>query len=181
MRDARVQATDYLILLLAGACLGTMAEVSDVSFGYTGYQYTVIAVFVTLLCMIGALITFSQDKLQYKRESASGMNSLSYYGERYNGSFEYSHEAFSLSLHLLFFQLSKIKLRIKLLNSFVTGLLLHVSQPPADKEPVNQVTDDEVPVDEDPVDVVPETQVFVMSSSERMKKVTVVPNMHVLE
>lgn len=44
MRDARVQAADYLILLLAGACLGTMAEVSDVSFGYTGYQYTVIAV-----------------------------------------------------------------------------------------------------------------------------------------
>ncbi|KAI3791799.1 hypothetical protein L2E82_05662 [Cichorium intybus] len=77
MRDTRVQAADYLILLLAGACLGTMAEVSDVSFGYTGYQYTVIA--VSLLCMIGALRTFSQDKLQYKRESASGMNSLSYF------------------------------------------------------------------------------------------------------
>ncbi|XP_024986871.1 putative white-brown complex homolog protein 30 [Cynara cardunculus var. scolymus] len=77
MRDARAQAADYLILLLAGACLGTMAEVSDVSFGYTGYQYTVIA--VSLLCMIGALRTFSQDKLQYKRESASGMNSLSYF------------------------------------------------------------------------------------------------------
>ncbi|XP_071709726.1 putative white-brown complex homolog protein 30 [Rutidosis leptorrhynchoides] len=77
LRDARAQAADYLILLLAGACLGTMAEVSDVSFGYTGYQYTVIA--VSLLCMIGALRTFSQDKLQYRRESASGMNSLSYF------------------------------------------------------------------------------------------------------
>ncbi|KAK9079316.1 hypothetical protein SSX86_000987 [Deinandra increscens subsp. villosa] len=77
MRDARVQAADYIILLLAGACLGTMAEVSDVSFGYTGYQYTVIA--VSLLCMIGALRTFSLDKLQYRRESASGMNSLSYF------------------------------------------------------------------------------------------------------
>ncbi|XP_076937694.1 putative white-brown complex homolog protein 30 [Bidens hawaiensis] len=77
LRDARVQAADYIILLLAGACLGTMAEVSDVSFGYTGYQYTVIA--VSLLCMIGALRTFSQDKLQYRRESASGMNSLSYF------------------------------------------------------------------------------------------------------
>ncbi|KAI7751350.1 hypothetical protein M8C21_023447 [Ambrosia artemisiifolia] len=76
LRDARVQAADYIILLLAGACLGTMAEVSDVSFGYSGYQYTVIA--VSLLSMIGALRTFSQDKLQYRRESASGMNSLSY-------------------------------------------------------------------------------------------------------
>ncbi|GJT29493.1 putative white-brown complex homolog protein 30 [Tanacetum coccineum] len=76
LRDARVQAADYIILLLAGACLGTMAEVSDVSFGYTGYQYTVIA--VSLLCMIGALRTFAMDKLQYRRESASGMNSLSY-------------------------------------------------------------------------------------------------------
>ncbi|KAF5773093.1 putative pleiotropic drug resistance protein PDR/CDR [Helianthus annuus] len=77
LRDARVQAADYIILLLAGACLGTMAEVSDVSFGYSGYQYTVIA--VSLLCMIGALRTFSSDKLQYRRESASGMNSLSYF------------------------------------------------------------------------------------------------------
>lgn len=43
-RDGRVQAADYLILLLAGACLGTMAKVTDDTFGATGYQYTVIAV-----------------------------------------------------------------------------------------------------------------------------------------
>lgn len=77
LRDVRVQAADYLILLLAGTCLGTMAKVTDDTFGATGYQYTVIA--VSLLCMIGALRTFSQDKLQYKRESSSGMNSLSYF------------------------------------------------------------------------------------------------------
>ncbi|XP_024984475.1 putative white-brown complex homolog protein 30 [Cynara cardunculus var. scolymus] len=76
-RDGRVQAADYLILLLAGACLGTMAKVTDDTFGATGYQYTVIA--VSLLCMIGALRTFSLDKLQYKRESSSGMKSLSYF------------------------------------------------------------------------------------------------------
>ncbi|CAI9268079.1 unnamed protein product [Lactuca saligna] len=77
LREGRVQAADYLILLLAGTCLGTMAKVTDDTFGATGYQYTVIA--VSLLCMIGALRTFSLDKLQYKRESSSGMNSLSYF------------------------------------------------------------------------------------------------------
>lgn len=35
---------DYLILLLAGICLGTLAEVSDETFGAMGYTYTVIGV-----------------------------------------------------------------------------------------------------------------------------------------
>lgn len=43
-REARIQAVDFLILLLAGLCLGTLAEVSDESFGLMGYLYTVIAV-----------------------------------------------------------------------------------------------------------------------------------------
>lgn len=44
LREARVQAIDYMILLLAGACLGTLAKVSDATFGSLGYTYTVIAV-----------------------------------------------------------------------------------------------------------------------------------------
>lgn len=44
LREARTQAVDFLILLLAGVCLGTLAKVSDESFGATGYTYTVIAV-----------------------------------------------------------------------------------------------------------------------------------------
>lgn len=44
LREARTQAVDFLILLLAGLCLGTLAKVSDESFGATGYTYTVIAV-----------------------------------------------------------------------------------------------------------------------------------------
>lgn len=44
LRDARIQAVDYLILLLAGVCLGTLAKVSDETFGALGYTYTVIAV-----------------------------------------------------------------------------------------------------------------------------------------
>jgi len=44
LREARTQAVDFLILLLAGLCLGTLAKVSDESFGSTGYTYTVIAV-----------------------------------------------------------------------------------------------------------------------------------------
>ena len=44
LREARLQAVDYLILLLAGACLGTLAKVDDETFGSLGYTYTVIAV-----------------------------------------------------------------------------------------------------------------------------------------
>lgn len=44
LREARIQAVDYLILLLAGICLGTLAKVNDETFGSTGYLYTVIAV-----------------------------------------------------------------------------------------------------------------------------------------
>ncbi|OMP01108.1 ABC transporter-like protein [Corchorus olitorius] len=77
MREAKIQATDYLILLLAGACLGTLSKSSDESFGAAGYTYTIIA--VSLLCQIAALRSFSLDKLQYWRESASGMSSLAYF------------------------------------------------------------------------------------------------------
>ncbi|XP_052309368.1 ABC transporter G family member 28 isoform X2 [Populus trichocarpa] len=74
LREARAQAVDYLILLLAGICLGTLAKVSDETFGVLGYTYTVIA--VSLLCKIAALRSFSLDKLHYWRERSSGMSSL---------------------------------------------------------------------------------------------------------
>ncbi|KAL5565751.1 hypothetical protein UlMin_028915 [Ulmus minor] len=77
LREARTQAVDFLILLLAGVCLGTLAKVSDETFGSLGYTYTVIA--VSLLCKIAALRSFSLDKLHYWRESASGMSSLAYF------------------------------------------------------------------------------------------------------
>lgn len=77
LREARPQAVDFLILLLAGICLGTLAKVSDETFGSLGYTYTVIA--VSLLCKISALRTFSLDKLHYWRESASGISSLAYF------------------------------------------------------------------------------------------------------
>lgn len=44
LREARIHLADLLILLLAGACLGTLAKVSDETFGALGYTYTVIAV-----------------------------------------------------------------------------------------------------------------------------------------
>ncbi|KAK6246884.1 hypothetical protein QUC31_018449 [Theobroma cacao] len=77
LRDARTQAVDFLILLLAGICLGTLAKVSDETFGALGYTYTVIA--VSLLCKIAALRSFSLDKLHYWRERSSGMSSLAYF------------------------------------------------------------------------------------------------------
>ncbi|KAF7820154.1 ABC transporter G family member 24-like isoform X1 [Senna tora] len=77
LREARVQAIDYLILLLAGACLGSLTKTSEQTFGAAGYTYTVIA--VSLLCKIAALRSFSLDKLHYWRESDSGMSSLAYF------------------------------------------------------------------------------------------------------
>lgn len=77
LREARIQGVDYLILGLAGVCLGILAKVSDETFGAAGYTYTVIA--VSLLCKIGALRSFSLEKLQYWRERASGMSSLAYF------------------------------------------------------------------------------------------------------
>ncbi|PHU03914.1 ABC transporter G family member 28 [Capsicum chinense] len=77
LREARLQAVDCLILLLAGICLGTLADVSDETFGFMGYLYTVIA--VPLLTKIASLRSFSLDKLHYWRESAFGMSSLAYF------------------------------------------------------------------------------------------------------
>lgn len=44
LREAKIQATDYLILLVAGACLGSLSKVKDENFGAQGYTYTIIAV-----------------------------------------------------------------------------------------------------------------------------------------
>ncbi|XP_075502266.1 putative white-brown complex homolog protein 30 [Primulina tabacum] len=77
LREAKLQAADYMILLLAGACLGTLSKVKGDTFGYHGYMYTIIA--VSLLCKISALRSFSLDKLHYRRESESGMSSLAYF------------------------------------------------------------------------------------------------------
>jgi len=44
LRESKIQAIDYLILLLAGACLGSLTKASDQTFGAAGYTYTVIAV-----------------------------------------------------------------------------------------------------------------------------------------
>lgn len=44
LREAKTQAVDYLLLLVAGAILGTLTKVNDETFGSLGYTYTVIAV-----------------------------------------------------------------------------------------------------------------------------------------
>ncbi|CAN6242581.1 unnamed protein product [Urochloa humidicola] len=77
LREAGLLAVDFLILCLAGICLGTIAKFSDPTFGMPGYIYTVIA--VSLLCKIAALRSFSLERLQYKRERESGMSSLAYF------------------------------------------------------------------------------------------------------
>ena len=44
LRESRIIAMDYLILLLAGACLGSIVKVTDQTFGAAAYTYTIIAV-----------------------------------------------------------------------------------------------------------------------------------------
>ncbi|KAL6839762.1 hypothetical protein ACP4OV_030450 [Aristida adscensionis] len=77
LREARLLAVDFLILGLAGICLGTIAKLSDRTFGMPGYIYTIIA--VSLLCKIAALRSFSLERLQYFRERESGMSTLAYF------------------------------------------------------------------------------------------------------
>ncbi|XP_019152194.1 PREDICTED: putative white-brown complex homolog protein 30 [Ipomoea nil] len=77
LREAKVHAADYMILLVAGACLGTLSKTKGDTFGYFGYMYSVIA--VSLLCKIAALRSFTADKLEYWRERESGMSSLAYF------------------------------------------------------------------------------------------------------
>ncbi|KAM3341173.1 putative white-brown complex protein 30 [Capsicum galapagoense] len=76
LREAQMQGADYLILLVAGACLGILSNQKGDTFGYYGYLYSVIA--VSLLCKIAALRSFG-DKLEYWRERESGMSSLAYF------------------------------------------------------------------------------------------------------
>ncbi|XLR55399.1 hypothetical protein S83_006071 [Arachis hypogaea] len=77
LREGKSQAVDYLLLLVAGAILGMLTTANDETFGSLGYTFTVIA--VSLLCKIAALRSFSLDKLQYWRESASGISSLAHF------------------------------------------------------------------------------------------------------
>jgi hypothetical protein len=44
LRESTQQAADYLILCIAGICIGTIARVRDDSFGLASYGYTIMAV-----------------------------------------------------------------------------------------------------------------------------------------
>ncbi|KAM0893377.1 hypothetical protein ACQ4PT_025129 [Festuca glaucescens] len=77
LREAVQQAVDYLILGIAGVCIGTITKVNDDTLGVASYGYTIIA--VSLLCQLAALRSFSPERLQYWRERESGMSSLAYF------------------------------------------------------------------------------------------------------
>ncbi|KAL2634364.1 hypothetical protein R1flu_005843 [Riccia fluitans] len=76
-REPRLFAQDYIILLLAGICMGITADWTDSNLGAKGYTYTIIA--ISLLVMIASLRTFQMDKINFWRESASGINRLSFF------------------------------------------------------------------------------------------------------
>lgn len=60
LREAKIQTIDYLILLLAGACLGTLTKTSDQTFGVAGDTYTVIAV-----CKLKVFVINHEGSLPY--------------------------------------------------------------------------------------------------------------------
>ncbi|KAL3693457.1 hypothetical protein R1sor_007108 [Riccia sorocarpa] len=76
-REPRLFAQDNIILLLAGICMGVTADWTDSNLGAKGYTYTIIA--ISLLVMIASLRTFQMDKINFWRESASGINRLSFF------------------------------------------------------------------------------------------------------
>ncbi|CAJ1967794.1 unnamed protein product [Sphenostylis stenocarpa] len=61
LRESKIQAIDYLILLLAGACLGSLTKASDQTFGAAGYTYTVIAWSVLLPVVLTLIATQPKD------------------------------------------------------------------------------------------------------------------------
>lgn len=78
LREATAQAVDYLILGLAGVCLGILAKSNDSNLGAAGYTYTIIAVcklemahlslhilnyYSNLLCF--TLISLYDDRLSF--------------------------------------------------------------------------------------------------------------------
>jgi hypothetical protein len=42
-RESRIQFQDYIILLMAGACVGVLSNMDDTNLGAGGYFYTLIA------------------------------------------------------------------------------------------------------------------------------------------
>jgi hypothetical protein len=47
-REARLHVQDYIILLIAGACVGVLSNMKDIDLGSQGYHFTVIALGTSL-------------------------------------------------------------------------------------------------------------------------------------
>lgn len=60
-----MQAIDYLILLVAGACLGSLTKVRDESFGAPGYTHTIIAVCKLNNLLVQSIISFPEVLIQF--------------------------------------------------------------------------------------------------------------------
>jgi hypothetical protein len=52
LREAVQQAVDYLILGIAGVCIGTITKVNDDTLGVASYGYTIIAICKSVSCVI---------------------------------------------------------------------------------------------------------------------------------
>lgn len=57
MREAKLLAVDYILLLVAGALLGILTKGNDESFGSNGYTYTVISVCKSETLLLNLIIS----------------------------------------------------------------------------------------------------------------------------
>lgn len=67
LREATQQAVDYLILCIAGICIGTIARVRDDSFGVASYGYTIMAVCKSASFVISRLVNLHKLSKEQKR------------------------------------------------------------------------------------------------------------------
>lgn len=67
LREATQQAVDYLILCIAGICIGTIARVRDDSFGVASYGYTIMAVCESASFVVSRLVNLHKLSKEQKR------------------------------------------------------------------------------------------------------------------
>lgn len=69
LRESTQQAVDFLILCIAGICIGTIARVRDDSFGVASYGYTIMAVCKSASFAVSKLVNL--DTLSKKQNECA--------------------------------------------------------------------------------------------------------------
>ncbi|KAG6417886.1 hypothetical protein SASPL_120083 [Salvia splendens] len=123
LRESRTQAVDYLILLMAGICLGTLAKMSDETFGSSGYLYTYSHWSVPAHQDCCFEILFSGQVALLEREWFWHEQLGLFPSKGLGRSFQHHHKARCLSINVLFLQQSQVYHFLKLPGLAVSRIL----------------------------------------------------------